>query len=92
MHFENSLSFAQSLDRQDPLNGFRQKFHIPPVNGQPSVYFTGNSLGLQPIATLAAIQQELDDWKNLGVEGHFKGKNPWFSYHHFLTENAAKIV
>lgn len=92
MNFENALSFAQSLDRQDPLQGFRKKFHIPSVNGQEAVYFTGNSLGLQPVTTEAALKQELDDWKNLGVEGHFKGKNPWFSYHHFLTESAAKIV
>jgi kynureninase len=56
------------------------------------MYFTGNSLGLQPKAAEAALRTELEDWKNLGVEGHFQGKNPWFHYHKFLTENAALVV
>ena len=56
------------------------------------VYFTGNSLGLQPKRTKEYIQQELDDWAKWGVEGHFHAKNPWFSYHEILTEQAAKIV
>ncbi len=92
MHFENSLSFAQSCDNKDNLIKFRELFYIPQHNGKSSIYFTGNSLGLQPKAASEALNQELEDWKNLGVEGHFQGKNPWFSYHHFLTENSAKIV
>lgn len=92
MNFENSLSHAQALDQADVLNSFRNQFFIPQVNGNDSLYFTGNSLGLQPKAAAEAIQTELEDWKNLGVEGHFEGKNPWFHYHKFLTENAAKIV
>ena len=28
----------------------------------------------------------------IGVEGHFKGKNPWMYYHRFLQEKASKIV
>ena len=38
------------------------------------------------------INQELEDWANLGVEGHTDGKNPWLSYHEFLTETTAKLV
>ena len=45
-----------------------------------------------PKAAEKAIKDELEDWKNLGVEGHFHGKNPWFHYHKFLTENAALLV
>ncbi|MAC87543.1 MAG: kynureninase, partial [Gammaproteobacteria bacterium] len=52
----------------------------------------GNSLGLQPKITKVYIKQELDDWANFGVEGHFEAKNPWISYHEFLTNNMAKIV
>jgi kynureninase len=89
---ENSLLFAQQLDSQDTLSHFRERFHIPAPNGKPVIYFCGNSLGLQPKSAKAAIEQELEDWKNLGVEGHFQGKNPWFHYHKFLTEKAAKIV
>jgi kynureninase len=92
MQFENSLSFAQQLDKQDSLAKFRNEFHLLQKDGKPAVYLCGNSLGLQPKNVRAAIDQELKDWADLGVEGHFDGKNPWMYYHHFLTEKAAKIV
>jgi kynureninase len=92
MIFQNTLSFAQDLDQKDPLAKFREQFHIPTVNGNQQIYLCGNSLGLQPKTAKEAINQELEDWANLGVEGHFKGKNPWMYYHHFLTENAAAVV
>lgn len=92
MNFENSLAFAQELDKNDILREFRNEFHLPKVNGKTAYYFTGNSLGLQPKSAEEALRTELEDWKNLGVEGHFHGKNPWFHYHKFLTENAAAIV
>jgi kynureninase len=90
--FENSLAFAQSLDKKDPLKDFRSRFFFPQHNGRSIVYFTGNSLGLQPKTTQASIQQELDDWAKFGVEGHFLSKFPWMHYHEFLTEKMAKIV
>jgi kynureninase len=92
MKMENSLAFAQEKDKADALRAFRNEFYIPKHNGKETFYFTGNSLGLQPKAAEEALKTELEDWKNLGVEGHFQGKNPWFHYHHFLTENAAKVV
>ncbi len=49
-------------------------------------------MGLQPITVAAALAQELEDWKHLGVEGHFKGKNPWKDYHEFLTQQMAHVV
>jgi len=92
MNFENSLSFAKEADSSDYLRPFRDEFFIPELNGKPSYYFTGNSLGLQPKEVENALKIELEDWKNLGVEGHFHGKNPWMYYHKFLTENAALVV
>lgn len=92
MFFENSLNFARQLDASDTLREFRGEFFIPEVNGKPSIYFTGNSLGLQPKAAEQALKVELEDWKNLGVEGHFKGRNPWMYYHKFLNENCASLV
>src|SRR5699024_11714156 len=35
---------------------------------------------------------ELDDWANLGVEGHFHAKNPWKPYHESLAKPMAKIL
>lgn len=80
-------------DQLDKLAPYREKFHIPKdSNGKEWLYFTGNSLGLQPKTTQAYLQQELDDWAKFGVEGHFQAKNPWMPYHEFLTESMAKIV
>jgi len=90
--FENNLAFAKKLDTEDKLKSYRDKFFFPQHNGQDVVYFTGNSLGLQPKTTQSYLQQELNDWAKFGVEGHFLAKNPWLSYHELLTDKMAKIV
>jgi kynureninase len=105
MNFQTTKDFAVQLDNNDSLAHFRDKFWIPTLNSvsnkndsdnekgkEKVVYFCGNSLGLQPKTTKAYIEQELEDWKNLGVEGHFHGKNPWLSYHKLFTNQTAKIV
>ncbi len=92
-NLEASESSARKTDEQDSLKHFREKFYIPKQsNGEDVLYFTGNSLGLQPKQTRDYIEQELKDWETLGVEGHFAAKNPWMLYHENLTENMAKIV
>lgn len=90
--FENSLAFAQQQDKEDKLRSYREKFFFPQHNSKDVVYFTGNSLGLQPKTTLSYLQQELNDWAKFGVEGHFLAKNPWLSYHELLTDKMAKLV
>ena len=92
MNYQNDLAFAQAQDKADPLRDFREEFHFPQHEGRPVIYFTGNSLGLQPKAAAAALQQELDDWAQLGVEGHFNAKHPWYSYHEELTSSTARLV
>ncbi|MEQ8478259.1 kynureninase [Fulvivirga sp.] len=93
MTFENSLQFAQSLDEKDTLKTYRNQFHIPKINGKDCIYFTGNSLGLQPKSTRQFVEEELLDWEELGVEGHFHAKKrPWFHYHKFSKEALASIV
>jgi len=92
MNFDNSLDHAKALDAKDPLKHFRQKFHLPQHEGKDSIYFTGNSLGLQPKGVREAVDVELEDWANLGVEGHFHGHNPWFSYHERFPELLAPII
>lgn len=90
--FINSLDYAKELDKKDVLHSYRNRFYIPQHNGSDIVYFTGNSLGLQPKTTKEYLQQELNDWATYGVEGHFLAKNPWMSYHEILTDKTAKIV
>jgi len=92
MKFKTSLAFARSLDRADPLKNFRSRFHLPKVEDKPLIYFTGNSLGLQPKSTKKFIEQELADWAVLGVEGHVHGKRPWLYYHKFFKKSLANLV
>ena len=93
MTYQNSLDYAKQLDQEDPISYLRNEFHIPrDKQGKEWLYFTGNSLGLQPKITSKYIEQELDDWANFGVEGHFEAKNPWLSYHELLTDTMAKVV
>lgn len=88
----NSTTYAQQQDSLDSLASFRDKFYIPFMHGREAIYFTGNSLGLQPKTTQEYVLNELEDWANYGVEGHFLARNPWMPYHEILTEQLANIV
>ncbi|MEO8766537.1 MAG: kynureninase [Ginsengibacter sp.] len=90
--FENTLAFAKQLDREDTLHGFREQFYIPVIHGRESIYFTGNSLGLQPKTAQDYILNDLEDWANYGVEGHVYARNPWTKYHEMFPEKLAPIL
>ncbi len=92
MKFEVTDSFAERMDSDDSLRRFRQNFLFPQRDGRDLLYFTGNSLGLQPNTAATYVTEVLDDWKALGVEGHISGKHPWLPYHEFVADNLAKIV
>jgi kynureninase len=92
MNFENSLSFAKSLDQQDNLKELRNEFLIPKQNGKPIIYLCGNSLGLQPKATRKLVDQQLLRWEQLAVEGWFEGEEAWLFYHKELKTLMAPIV
>jgi|TARA_R110000796_G_scaffold1336_2_gene5291 kynureninase len=92
MEFKNSLVFAQQLDAEDPLRKYRDEFHFPKVKGKDVIYFTGNSLGLQPKRTQKFVDDIMKDWKDLAVEGHFHAEKPWWDYHERLAAPLAKVV
>jgi kynureninase len=93
MSFQTDEEFARSLDAADPLGHFRGRFLFPrQADGTPYVYLCGHSLGLQPATARRFVEQELDDWARLGVEGHFAGKTPWYSYHEIFREQGARLV
>lgn len=91
MSFLPGPDFAQQLDNADPLSHFRQQFAIPEKDGKALIYFSGNSLGLMPFKTGSYIQSELEQWAKYGVEGHFRGKNPWVSYHRIVAPELAEL-
>jgi len=92
MKFQNSIAFAQKLDKGDPLKSYRSKFHQPKIKGKEVIYLVGNSLGLQPKSVKKFVSEELEDWAQLGVEGHFDSRRPWLHYHKFSKKALAEIV
>ncbi|MFM2009777.1 MAG: hypothetical protein RLZZ479_167 [Bacteroidota bacterium] len=92
MTFENSLAFAQQLDAQDQLRQYQNEFSFPQVNGKNVIYFTGNSLGLQPKRAKTYVDEVMNDWANLAVEGHFYAEKPWWDYHERFANPLSQLV
>ena len=92
MNFKNTLEFAQKLDAEDRLARYREEFIFPQHNGENVIYFTGNSLGLQPKSAKRYVDEIMTDWANLAVEGHFHAEKPWWDYHDRFAEKLAKVV
>ncbi len=92
MQFENSKEFAQSLDREDSLSHYKEEFIFPVIKGKKAIYFTGNSLGLQPKSAKKYVDDVMEDWARLAVNGHFQAEKPWWDYHERFSEKLGKIV
>src|ERR1044072_4064661 len=93
MEFSAEESFARQMDGEDPLRSSPDKFHLPlGKNGEPLIYFAGNSLGLMPKTTRKIVEQELEDWAQLGVDAHMDAATPWYSYHENLREPMARVI
>lgn len=92
MNFLNTREFARELDAKDELNKYRNEFIFPKVNNKPVIYFTGNSLGLQPKRTKQYVDEVMNDWANLAVEGHFYAEKPWWDYHERFCQPLSEIV
>ncbi len=91
--YDVSVKFAEEMDARDPLAKCRERFYFPKASdGSDCIYFVGHSLGLQPKSAREYVEQELRDWEVRGVEGHFRGKNPWMTYHRLLAEQTARLV
>ncbi len=92
MTLQNTLEFAKSLDAQDELKHYRKEFIFPQHEGKDVIYFTGNSLGLQPKRARAYVDEVMDDWANLAVEGHFYANKPWWDYQERFAAPLSKLV
>ena len=87
-----TLAAAQARDARDPLRRFRERFALPcNERGEPLVYLSGHSLGLQPLAARALVNEELDEWARLAVLGHEHARRPWIPYHENLTAGLVAV-
>lgn len=92
MQFKNTREFARSLDAHDKLKDYSSRFIFPKINGKKAIYFTGNSLGLQPDNANKYVNEIMQDWADLAVEGHFYAEKPWWDYHERFAEKLAPVV
>lgn len=92
MDFQNTREYAKQLDAQDELRKYRDEFIFPKINNKSVIYFTGNSLGLQPKKAKKYVDEIMDDWANLAVEGHFYANKPWWDYQERFAQPLSQIV
>jgi len=91
--YVDSPDYAAARDREDPLGRFREHFFFPAEKGgQAPVYLCGNSLGLQPKLAERYVQDELRNWREFAVDGHFHSERPWLSYHRQATAGFAQLT
>ena len=87
---------ALARDDADPLSALRDGFLLPDgphgPDGPPAIYLAGQSLGLQPRSARDAVEEVLDRWARLGVDGWFAAERPWFTEDDALREPMARIV
>jgi len=84
---------ARQLDQDDPVPSQRGQFTIPrTATGEETIYFCGNSLGLQPRAAADHVLEIIEDWNRLGVDGHLGARTPWYTYHEVFREQASRLV
>ena len=87
------LEEARARDATDPLASYRGAFALPRnPQGDPLVYLCGHSLGLMPLAVRQILDEELDDWSRLGVEGHHTARRPWIEYAELLQPGLARLA
>ncbi|MGC4028354.1 MAG: kynureninase [Steroidobacteraceae bacterium] len=93
MNASSLLAEAAALDATDALAPLRARFALPAANdGKPLTYLCGHSLGLMPLAARTLVEEELDDWARLGVNGHHSARRPWIEYAELLQQGLARLT
>jgi len=86
--FPHTREYAQQLDREDVLAGYRKEFYLP----KGSIYLDGNSLGLMSVRAEKSLLTVLESWREYGIDGWTVGKYPWFHLAERLGEMSAPLV
>jgi len=78
------------MDQDDPLGSYQDKFLYPKNDNKENViYFSGNSLGIQPKSVRKYVEKELNVWEREGLLGQH---SRWENFHERLIENTARLV
>jgi kynureninase len=71
----------------------RERFHVPiGRDGRPKAYLAGQSLGAQPKAARTAVEERLDAWARLGVDGWFEPGRPWIDVERDVAGATGRLV
>jgi len=90
---ETTIEDARLLDASDPIAHLAQKFHFPRnKDNSRSIYLCGNSLGLQPRTAAQYVNQELEDWAAMGIDGYDNAHHPWVSYNRPLIQGLMPLT
>src|SRR3954466_709122 len=92
LKYENSLDFAKLQDKNDPLKNYREQFYFPQIQNRDVIYFSGNTLGLQPKNTQDHVLNQLEDWASFGYQANQYARTPWDTYHEQFAAPLAKII
>ncbi|WP_330948915.1 kynureninase [Virgibacillus sp. MG-45] len=88
VHNNYTQAYAQQLDKEDELAFFQAAFY----KQADAIYFDGNSLGLLSKRAEKSLLEILASWKEHGIDGWMKGKEPWFYYAEKLGEMSAPLL
>ena len=87
MPFSTDISYAQSLDENDPLAGFRSRFM---VDDPDLIYLDGNSLGRLPRDTVARTRQLVEQgWGQRLIRGWNDG---WIDLNERIGDKIAQLL
>ena len=92
VQFQPGKDFAIAMDERDPLKEFAIASCFLNTNGGDCVYLCGHSLGLQPKAAAAYVEQELKDWARAWCGGPLPREEPVDALPSLLTEQTAELV
>ncbi len=81
---KTTLDYAKQLDENDELANYRKEFYLL----ENVIYMDGNSLGLLSRKAEQTLQDLLNAWKKLGIDGWTEGDNPWF----YLSEKVGHMM
>ncbi|CAI9635875.1 kynureninase [Alternaria burnsii] len=97
----NEFVIPSKGDLRNKKFGFQQNYAGEAAatredDSEDSIYFCGNSLGLQPRRTKEYVNRYLDTWASKGVFGHFTnyegGLPPWLHIDDAIKGQTAKVV
>lgn len=86
--FENTLEFAQEMDRNDPLKSYKERFYME----EGSIYMDGNSCGLCSVDAEIYLMKALKDWKKYGIDLWSHPDADYFLYQDKLAALMAPLI